>query len=235
MRFRLCIWIIPVLALFDCDSALADNIFRKPRPNPSECVPALIKTLSSDLDDRRRADAASELREYDTKTFPDIIPALAEALKNDASTTVRFEAANSIGKLRPISRVGGYALEQAEKSDPAIAVRVLARNHLRLWVLLHGHIPGRMPDPLEGQTAEPPLAEPLPGPMPKMGPTKLLPPSFHSPNVKQEAHRPAPPLVPSPMPVTAKNDRFIFQLMSRLKPDVKPNTAENGPVLNSPR
>src|SRR5262245_36919332 len=126
MHRRICIWIIP-LALVLQSTALADGILRRgPKPNPAEYVPALIKTLSSDFDDRRRADAASGLRDYDLKSFPEIMPALVEALKNDPSVPVRREAAHSIGKMRPISPMGGYALEQAEVADPAIGVRAIA-------------------------------------------------------------------------------------------------------------
>src|SRR5687767_14483331 len=115
MYCRLSILIIPLLVAFDCGSARADGLLKRgPRPNPTERVPELIQIVSSDLDDRRRAEAASELKDYDLKSFPDIIPALIEALKNDSSVAVRREAANSIGKMRPISQMGGYALEQAE-------------------------------------------------------------------------------------------------------------------------
>ncbi len=236
MRCRLCIWIIPLVAALNGAAARADGLLkRSPRPNPSEHVPALIKTLTSDLDDRKRADAAAELRDYDIKTFPDIIPALVEALKNDASMPVRLETANSIGKLRPISQVGGYALEQAEQNDSAIAVRVLARNHLRIWVLFHGYKRGRMPDPLANQSEEPPLADSPPAPAPKMEPAKKPPMMPNSFGAKANPPRVAPPLVPAIPASMPKNERFIPQLMKRIKPDLKSKTGEDGPSINVPR
>lgn len=234
MVCRLCTWILPLLALAYCGTVQAQGLLRKPRTNPAEQVPFLIKTLSSDLDERRRADAASELRDYDPKTFPEIVPALIEALKNDSSIPVRREAANSIGLIRPISQMGGYALEQAENNDPAIGVRAIANGHLKLWVLFRGYKKGRMPDPLSNQTEEPPVAEPLPIPTPKLGPSKY--PNYAPVGMNPKKPVPqAPPLMPTQTAITPKSDRFIGQLMKRVKPDLKSKSSEDGPVLNPPR
>lgn len=227
MCFRICIWLIPLFAVLNCSNARAD-LLRKTRPNPAEQVPALIKTLSSDLDERHRAEAAAELHNYDSKTFPDIIPALIEALKNDASTPVRREAANSIGKMRPISQIGGYALEQAEMYDPAIGVRAIALAHLKVWVLFHGYKKGRPPEMI--QTEEPPLADPVP--MPKLGPTVIPPEPKITP--KKESSRSAPPLLGTG--TAPKGDRLFPKIMKRVKPDfAKAKTTDDGPLLNGPR
>lgn len=235
MHCRLSILILPLLVAFDCGSAQAQGLLKRgPRPNPTERVPELIQIVSSDLDDRRRAEAASELKDYDLKSFPDIIPALVEALKNDSSVAVRREAANSIGKMRPISQIGGYALEQAEANDPAIGVRVIANTHLKVWVLFHGYKKGRMPDPLANQSEEPPLADPLPPMLPKAFPTKGLP-RYEIPNNNTGSLRPTPPLMPSQTVSSTKSDRFIPQLMKRLKPNLKSQPTEQGPSLGDPR
>jgi hypothetical protein len=235
MHCRLCIWVIPLLVVFECGSARADGLLKRgPRPNPAERVPELIKILNSEIDDRHRADAASELRDYDLKTFPDITPALAEALKNDASVSVRRAAADSIGRMRPISQIGGYALEQAEINDPAIGVRAIANFHLKIWVIRDGYKKGRMPDPLANQSEEPPLADPLPAPIPKSVPAKG-PLMYGSPNLGKDTQLPRPPLMPSQTVSSSKSDRFIPQLMKRLKPDVKSRPTEEGPSLGVPR
>jgi HEAT repeats len=235
MYRRLSILIVALLLAFECGNARADGLLRRgPRPNPAEHVPALIKTLASDLDDRRRADAASDLKEFDPKTFPDIIPALIEALKNDSSVPVRREAANSIGKLRPISQIGGYALEQAEMNDPAIGVRAIANIHLKIWVIRDGYKKGRMPDPLANQTEEPPLVDPLPRPLPKSYPAKG-PTPYASPSLSRDLQLPSPPFMPSQTVSWSKSDRFIPQLMKRIKPDLRPRPTEEGPSLGLPR
>lgn len=234
MHSRICILSLLLVVMFDGVAARADGLLRRgPRPNPTEHVPLLIKTLNSDLDDRRRADAASDLRDYDPKTFPDIIPALVEALNNDSSTSVRVEAATSIGKLRPISLIGGYALEQAEMNDPALRVRVVATTHLKVWVLFHGYKRGRMPDPLANQSEEPPLADPLPPPLPKSYPAKG--PPYESPKPPIETLRTPPPLMPSQTTSSPRNDRFFPQLMKRIKPGSRNQPDEGGPILPNPR
>src|SRR3954451_6086353 len=74
----------------------------KPKANPAERVPELLIQLKTSPDEARRAAAAEELRQYDPKAYPEIMTALVDALTKDAGTTVRSEAATSLGKLRPI-------------------------------------------------------------------------------------------------------------------------------------
>jgi hypothetical protein len=136
------------------------GIFRRgPKPDPAQRVPELLKILKEDADDRKRADAAEELREYDSRTFPDLMPALIDALQNDPSTSVRAQAANSIGRLRPISQQAGFALEQALQHDSSWRVRVAARTTLWEYHLL-GYRSGRPAEKALEQTDEPPLADP---------------------------------------------------------------------------
>ncbi len=218
-----------MLAGFASD-ALAQGLFRRPsaKPDAAEYVPALIKTLQTDADERKREAAAEELRHYDTKTFPDMMPALIEALKNDPSHSVRHEAVNTIGKLRPVSQPGGFALEQAAANDSSFRVRTAAKSTLVQWSLLHGYRQGRAADSVQNQTEEPPLAPPLAksGTTSKSGP--IIPASVAPPE-KMDPVRPVPPpLMPSPSKPFLS--RSLFQRSGN-----KPETKDDGPVLNPPK
>jgi HEAT repeats len=168
------------------------GVFKKAtKPDPAIYVPALIDTLKSGKDEKARVAAAAELDDYDAKAFPDLLPALMEALASDPSPSVRSRAAESIGKVRPITAAAGYSLERAVGDDKSFAVRMAARTALLKYKVL-GHMPGTK---IEGivQSAEPPLAagpvikdistgailRPTPPPMPTEGPANIptLPPS----------------------------------------------------------
>ena len=66
-----------VIAFAWTTPAHAQLFFRKPAPNPSQRVPELILTVKTDAEERKRAHAAEELREYDAVTFTEIVPALS--------------------------------------------------------------------------------------------------------------------------------------------------------------
>ena len=179
--------LVPLVALVLAAPSQA-GLFRKTsKPDPAVHVPALIQVLKTDKDERARASAASDLHEYDGKVFPDILPALMEALANDPSSSVRREAAESIGKIRPITAQAGYALEQALANDKSTVVKITVRTALMKYRFL-GVIGG--PADLDTmQTAEPPLAagtgtkgtpgrtvlRPTPAPVPVTGP--VMPPT----------------------------------------------------------
>jgi hypothetical protein len=124
----------------------------------------LIQTLREDTEENNRLRAAEELRDYDPKVFPDILPALTEALANDPSFKVRAEAAESLGKINLVSPKAGYALEQALKFDSAKAVRDASRSAL-LQYRVRGYRSGKENDTTATQTEEPPLARPSTSPM----------------------------------------------------------------------
>jgi hypothetical protein len=133
------------------------GLFRRtPKPDAATYVPSLIDVLRTSDDERARASAANALRDYDAKVFPEILPALIDALSSDKSAAVRSEAADSIGKIRPITAQAGYALEQAKENDKNILVRTSARLALLQYHLL-GFIPGNKAE-IAFQTKEPPLA-----------------------------------------------------------------------------
>lgn len=156
--------VLLILALSAWWTAPADAgiIFNKhAKTDPATRVPALVSTLKSDQDEKKRTAAALELRNFDPNTFPEIVPVLIEAAQSDAKPGVRMEALNSLGKLRPVSQQVGQVLEQVVEKDNSWRVRVHARS-----VLLHYHLGGfRSAKNVEGpslgvKTEEPPLADP---------------------------------------------------------------------------
>lgn len=114
-------------------TAIAGPLFpwrKTEKVDPKTRVPELVTSLSNDKDEARRSAAAVELRNYDTTQFPDIIPVLINALLSDPRPGVRIDAAQSLGKIRPINQVAGEALEQALEKDSSMRVRLQARSVL---------------------------------------------------------------------------------------------------------
>jgi hypothetical protein len=206
---------VVLLALAAQAAPAAAGLFSKSaKPNPAERVPQLIVTVKTEQDDSKRAAAAVELRQFDTKTFPEIVPVLVDVLQNDPKPNVRAEAAQSLGKLRPVTPEVGTALSQAAAKDKSRRVRLQARTSLTFYHLSGYHAP-KAKDPPAGPagttgpagpagparparptTAEPPLAAPEgAGPM-------LLP----VPSPMHEGARPLPPgppeVTPAPKPAT---------------------------------
>ena len=103
--------------------------FGKPKGNPAERLSQLIITLKTDRDENRREKAARELRDFDPVANPDIVSVLVDVLQTDSKASVRAEAAQSLGKLRPVSQTVGWALEEATK-DASLRVRMQARSSL---------------------------------------------------------------------------------------------------------
>ena len=234
---RCCILIITLLLAAFTSEGRAGPFKRPNKPDPAEHVPDLIKTLKNDPNERKRAEAAEELREYDLRTFPDIMPTLIEALANDGSASVRYDAVNSIGKLRPISQQGGYAIEQAAANDSSIRVRAAAKAHLVYWISVNGFRPGRVPENKLNQTEEPPLAQPETTPnKSSINPTVPTQVPSGNPALDKDAPRPAPPLMPAPS-AKPSSSRSFFPLFRGSKTDAKPvsRVIEEGPVLIVPK
>src|SRR5437879_4910372 len=102
--------LVVLLTLATSTSPAAAGIFsRKPKTNPAERVPVLLIQLKGHSDEAERSSAAEELRQFDPKSYPEIMAGLIGAISKDASPAVRAEAASSLGKLRPISQQAGYA------------------------------------------------------------------------------------------------------------------------------
>jgi hypothetical protein len=158
-RFR-ALWLVPlVLVPFAVGPNYAGVIFGKKnkKPTPFERVPELLAQVKGDGDESKRAAAAQELRQYDPAQFPLIVPTLVDVLLSDKKPGVRAEAAQSLGKMRPIAQQAGMALEQALSNDPSMRVRLQARSSL-LQYHWSGYHNARKDD-LVPQTKEPPLAE----------------------------------------------------------------------------
>jgi hypothetical protein len=215
------------------DPALAGVFWsKKAKPTPAEYVPELIKSLKSDGDEHKRCSAAEELRQYDPLQFPDMIPALIEATLNDKKPSVRAEAAQSLGKLRPVTSTAGAALEQALAKDSSMRVRLQARSSLLQYRWAGYASKGK--DEAPTQSKEPPLAlEPLPPsttkatqltPVPAA--TATLPPVPRALPVGTPVKRTQPTPEPTNNP-DASSTPFSFSKTT--KPD-----EEKGPDLTPP-
>ncbi len=186
---RLPALLLILLALAWVAPAPAQLIFtKKPKVNPTQRVPELILTVKVDPDERKRAHAAEELRDYDTATFTEIVPVLVDVLKSDKKMSVRLEALGSLAKIRPVSTLAGQAIEKAAADDESIRVRLQARTALPKYHLAGYTSKKSDPAPAKKkQTDEPPV-----------GPTivdKAPPPSNTFP-------RPLPPGVATPAKTT---------------------------------
>ena len=168
--------------------APAQLIFgKKAKANPTQRVPELILIVKTDPDERKRASAAEELRDYDAAKFTEIVPMLADVALQDKKQSVRLEAVASLAKIRPVSTIAGQALEKAAADDESIRVRWQAKTALSKY-----HLAGYVSRKSESgaakkkQTDEPPLGA---GPM-----TKVAEP------LPKLAPMPAAPDFPRPLP-----------------------------------
>lgn len=178
---RLPAFLLLALALVWAVPAPAQFFAKKPKVNPLQRVPELILTVKTDPDERKRASAAEELRDYDTATFNEIVPVLVDVLKNDKKMNVRLEALGSLAKIRPVSTQAGQALEKAAADDDSWRVRLQAKS-----VLPKYHLAGytsKKSEPTvakKKQTDEPPVR---PQPMPPVVTTpRPLPPGVANPD-----------------------------------------------------
>src|SRR6266496_1217907 len=144
--------------------ANAQLFSRKPKTPPAQRVPELLAQAKADPDERKRAAAAEELREFDTKSYPEIVIVLADIARTDAKSSVRYEAVSSLAKIRPVSPIAGQTLEWASAHDVALKVRWEAKSSLMGYRWAGYHTPKN--DPQAGNTpaglvpGEPPLYDP---------------------------------------------------------------------------
>lgn len=222
-------------------AAPAGIIFgKKPKPNPAERIPELIVIIKTEKDESRRVAAAAELREYDTTANPEIVHVLIDVLLNDAKPSVRAEAADSLGKIRPITKEAGWALEQAMAKDGSMRVRLQARYAL-LGYQWNGYEGIKGNDPVV--TTPPAGAAPgttvVTSPSgPALGP--VITPTGNPPVVRGQPVPPGAPLSQSPTtvistsssppaaPAKDKDSGFFSSLFRGRSKDKPPAT----PILN---
>jgi hypothetical protein len=144
-----------VAAQICCIASAGGSIFSKPqKAKPArERVPELVAVIKTNPDESLRADAAEELRQFDPVQFPEIIPALIDALLTDKKPSVRAESALSLGKLKGIHSKVGLALEQSMVNDTSMRVRLQARSSLFTYQLAGYRSPIKPTN--QSQTTEP--------------------------------------------------------------------------------
>src|SRR5262245_18659217 len=122
-------WLLGFLLLVSTGDHAHAGIFgnKKPKGNEAERIAELLSTLKDNPSATKRAEAAEELRNFDGKEFPEITPALVDALQKDSSSSVRAQSAESLGKLKPASHDAAQALDQAVDQDKSFMVRFKAR------------------------------------------------------------------------------------------------------------
>jgi hypothetical protein len=190
MQGLLVLFALPALAV----PTQAQLFFKKARPTPAQRVPELILVLKTESDERKRAGAAEELREYDAKAFSEIVPVLADVLHNDKNAHVRLEALNSLSRLRPVSQPAGLALEHAAANDESLRVRLQAKS-----ALLKYHMAGysaankNEPSVYQPSMQEPPLVDPAAA-------SKTIPAGHAMPIVGPNLSAPMAPDMPRPLP-----------------------------------
>jgi hypothetical protein len=191
---------------------------KKTKPNPAERVPELIIIVKTDKDESKRVAAAEELRQYDAAANPDVVPVLIDVLMNDPKPAVRIEAAESLGKIRPVSQEAGWALEQAKEKDASFRVRTRCR-----YVLLGYEWAGYHSDP---KLKEAPPANPKDAPPVEKGKVIIAPPG---PDLggKGKVITPAPVLTPKPLPTTTTRPN-IGETVPPPLADPKPAPAPSG-------
>ena len=206
--------ILALLTSLTLTGAASAGPFRK-KPDPDVRVPALLMVVKTEKDERKRAAAVDELGEQDGKAFPDILPLLVEVLTSDPSSTVRVEAAESIGNLRPISTKAGYALEQAISSDKSLQVRIAARTAIFQY-RINGYVGAKL-DSAVAQTAEPPLAS-LTDTVRATPSNALIQPTPAASTAPPSSSMPLPPMIPSAGPRVPANNTSMFPFLNRLNP-----------------
>jgi HEAT repeat protein len=249
LRLR-ALWLVPLVFLPALAGPGYGGIFfgkKNRKPTPAERVPELLAQVKSDGDESKRAAAAQELRQYDPAQFPMIVPVLVEVMLTDSKPVVRAEAAQSLGKIRPISQQAGMALEQALNSDASMRVRLQARSSL-LQYHWSGYRSVRKDDVVP-QTKEPPLADDKSPPiinttttLPARG-DRIVPqsPTLPSPPGGEgrvgdlrstSGYRPAPPPAPFPA-VPPRATRNEPPLAPPANP-APPQRNDSGPDLTPP-
>ena len=243
-----CLWLLPLvlvpLAVGPTSAGIIFGKKNKKPPTPAERVPELLAQVKSDGDESRRAAAAQELRQYDPTQFPMIVPVLVDVLLTDKKPAVRAEAAQSLGKIRPVSQQVGLALEQALSNDASMRVRLQARSSLLQYHWSGYH--GSKKDEMISQTKEPPLADdktlpPAISTVPQPPPSNPLAPRQADGSRSTSGYRPSAPApfpqVPTPAPTGKEPPLAPTTPPTAPAPPAPPSSPggnESGPDLTPP-
>ena len=197
---RLAAWLPLLILLAWVAPTPAQGIFaKKPKVNPTQRVPELILTVKTDTDERKRAHAVEELRDYDAATFTEIVPVLVDVLLHDKKLNVRLEALGSLTKIRPVTSMAGHAIEKAAADDESWRVRLQAKTSLPKYHLA-GYTKKIDPAPTKKKPTDEPPVTASPQPVPPTPPVvnsfpRPLPPGDITPPAAPKA---APPTQQGP-------------------------------------
>lgn len=123
------------------------------RSTPSERLEQLLHILKNDRQEERRSKAASELGTFPSQEFPEIVPALIDALVRDESSSVRKTLVKTLADIEPATHEVKDALDQAVKQDKTWSVRQVAR--LAAWRYKPKDEPINVPGPRTRNTSKP--------------------------------------------------------------------------------
>lgn len=187
--------------LFTWSAPANAQLFRsKPKAPPAQRIGELIVQAKSDPDERKRAAAAGELRDFDAKEHPEVVSILADVARNDTKPGVRQEALDSLARIRPVSIIAGQTLEHAAAKDDSWKVRWQAKSALVRYQLAGYQPPKNEPNannaPKAPMTQEPPLFDAARPPA-KPSVVGRTPPSKATPqkaNAPKAGGQPAPPV-----------------------------------------
>jgi hypothetical protein len=216
-------------------SARAGIFFKKKaKPNPAERVPELVVLVKTEQDDRKRAAAAAELRQYDPKAFPEIVPILIDVLKNDPKPAVRSEAIASLSRIRPVTPEAGLALEQAAAHDPVFRVRMQAYTSLKFYRWAGYRSPKGSEVLKPNESPEPPLAGQGPGKKAKAKTKPIIGPKDPRDADLTEPVGGPDPSVARPLPQGPVKSPLVPAVPPKLeKPPASPK--DDGPSLTPPQ
>ena len=233
MRSRLLIILVVVL-IPAFVVPVQGSIFRKsaPKTDPATRVPELLSTIKTDKDDRKRTSAIEELRNVDAKTYPEIVPVLIDALLQDQRPNVRWEAAQTLGRIRPPSAAAAQALEQAASRDSSRWVRLHSRT-----ALVGYKVAGVGAKKTDETTNTPPAKSALKAPTPAPKALTTAPP----PRIVDKAPTPVVKTTPAtnssvPRPLPSDNTSWSTAVpVAPGRATPPPALLGDGPVLAPPR
>lgn len=225
------------------------NLFRKSPPPvpPAQRVVQLITAVRSETDERKRTEAVEELRNFDTKAYPEIVPVLVDAAKSDPKASVRAEAVNSLVRIRPVSVIAGQAIDHAANHDESWWNRRSAQAALMRYRLAgYSPPPAPLPPPATAKAA-PNAKTSTPAVAPNLPPQSQEPPLAEAPDVLyfDQNGRPIPapknlqgPIVPAPgrtpTATIPSNPGLLSQPASRPTSAAPPVSPPAPPIVTAP-